>query len=284
MLPCGDCPNCRAGKRRDWGIRAYHESQMHAVSCFVTLTFDDEHYPDDGNVSKGFLSLWFKKLRNELGDQRVRFLACGEYGELNGRAHYHAILFGIDFSVDRYLWSRGSSEAPRWRSPTLERLWPYGHCDVSDVTYGSACYVAGYTAKKLEVSEAVLAGDCPRRVHPVTGELLPAAWPPFLAMSRMPGLGATWFDKYRADAFPSDFLVVDGKRVPVPVYYRDRLADDARSAVMMKRKAKALALSQRLIERERSSGSPVGPSQFHRHQYSVLREAARRARNVDGGS
>ena len=37
-----------------------------------------------------------KNLRREYGSG-IRFLGCGEYGELHGRPHYHYILFNIDF-------------------------------------------------------------------------------------------------------------------------------------------------------------------------------------------
>lgn len=42
-------------------------------------------------------------------------------------------------------------------------------------------------------------------------------------MSRRPGLGSGWFDRYQSDAFPSDFLVVDGHKVKPPKYYLDKL-------------------------------------------------------------
>lgn len=38
-------------------------------------------------------------------------------------------------------------------------------------------------------------------------------------MSRRPGIGSSWFDRFASDCFPSDFLTHDGRKVPVPTYY-----------------------------------------------------------------
>ena len=44
-------------------------------------------------------------------------------------------------------------------------------------------------------------------------------------MSRRPGIGTEWFDKYQSDAFPSDFLISDGKKHPVPRFYNKKLKE-----------------------------------------------------------
>lgn len=38
-------------------------------------------------------------------------------------------------------------------------------------------------------------------------------------MSRRPGIGASWFNRYRSDVYPSDFLISRGKRIVPPKYY-----------------------------------------------------------------
>jgi len=42
-------------------------------------------------------------------------------------------------------------------------------------------------------------------------------------MSRRPGIGAEWYQQYSSDAFPSDFLIADGKKFSVPKYYLNKL-------------------------------------------------------------
>ena len=46
--------------------------------------------------------------------------------------------------------------------------------------------------------------------------------PEYTTMSRRPGIGAGWFDKYKSDVFPSDEVILKGKRFKPPRYY-DRL-------------------------------------------------------------
>ncbi len=38
-------------------------------------------------------------------------------------------------------------------------------------------------------------------------------------MSRRPGLGKTWYDKYKNDLFPEDECVIDGRMMKPPRYY-----------------------------------------------------------------
>ena len=84
--------------------------------------------------------------------QGVRFFHCGEYGELLYRPHYHACLFGFDFS-DKVLWStRGGVRL--YRSKILEKLWTFGFSTIGDVTFESAAYVARYCTKKITGDKA----------------------------------------------------------------------------------------------------------------------------------
>ena len=43
-------------------------------------------------------------------------------------------------------------------------------------------------------------------------------------MSLHPGIGASWYEKYKSDVFPDDFVVTpDGRKMPAPKYYRKLL-------------------------------------------------------------
>ena len=44
-VPCGQCKNCRINQARIWTNRILMEQCCHDYSCFVTLTYDDEHLP-----------------------------------------------------------------------------------------------------------------------------------------------------------------------------------------------------------------------------------------------
>lgn len=98
-----------------------------------------------------------------------------------------------------------------YTSKQLERLWPNGYSSVGDVTFGSAAYVARYHLKKL--SEEV---SRDHYLNPRTGELMA---PEFVNMSRRPGIGRGWYDKFKLDMYPSGFRIIEGMKVPLTRFY-----------------------------------------------------------------
>lgn len=215
-LPCGRCVGCRVARARAWAIRCMHESKLHDSNSFITLTYDDDHYPGPclgsakDSVGPAFdLQLFMKRLRRSRGNG-IRFFACGEYGEENLRPHFHALLFGVTFLAREKIGSN------LWRSPELEKLWPFGMSSFGDVTYQSAGYVARYSVKKVNGDLAV---EHYKRVHLATGEIIDVV-PEFGRMSLRPGVGYDWFLKYWRDVYVArDACVVDGRTVPSPRYY-----------------------------------------------------------------
>lgn len=175
----------------------------------MTLTYDDEHLPSDGGLERDAFTLLAKRARKRF---RFRYFMCGEYGSENLRPHYHALMFGHDFSDKVAHAKRG--EYVTYRSSTLEQLWPFGFSEIGPVTYESAAYVAGYVMKK------VTGGDPSRleRLNLETGELYRVE-PEFVRMSLKPGIGSGWFKKFHGDVFPSDEVVTRGGVSKPPRYY-----------------------------------------------------------------
>ena len=66
MLPCGKCIGCRLEYSRQWALRAVSEANLYDDNCFVTLTYDDDHIPPDGNLRKKDLQLFIKRLRKNI--------------------------------------------------------------------------------------------------------------------------------------------------------------------------------------------------------------------------
>lgn len=230
-LPCGHCVGCRLDKADNWATRCMHEASMHSASSFVTLTYDDDHLPEDYSVSLRETQLFMKRLRKDTGASRLRFFAVGEYGEQTLRPHYHLLIFGTDFRADRKLRKEGEF-GNSFTSEQLSRLWPFGFAELGSVTYKSAAYCARYSMKKIN---GAMAPSHYLRTHPISG-LTVQVKPEFATMSGKPGIGSTWFEKYRSDCFPSDFLVVDGKHKPVPRYYTLKLQEDEQTTIKRKRK------------------------------------------------
>lgn len=246
-LPCGRCTGCRLEYSRQWAVRAMHEASLYENNCFVTLTYEDDRLPKDGSVSIREHQLFLKRLRKEFyrpgrseDDPGIRFLGCGEYGDRFLRPHYHYCLFNHDFP-DKYHW-RTERGQRLYRSPSLEKVWPYGHAEVGSVTFESAAYVARYAMKKIT-------GDMARehylQPHPVTGHLHQVQ-PEFMKMSLRPGLGYGWFQKFRDDIYPSGFIVVNGHKATIPRFYDLKLKEEELHKLKIQRR---LAGAKRKEER-----------------------------------
>lgn len=237
-LPCGQCIGCRLERSRQWAMRCMHEASLYQDNSFVTLTYSDEHLPDDGSLNYPDFQLFMKRLRKAAGTSSVRFFMCGEYGPDTWRPHYHACLFNCAFSDQKYLFRSGGGEKV-YTSDTLSSLWPLGHASVGAVTFASAAYVARYCVAKRtgEGADAHYTRETARGSFSLT--------PEFAHMSLKPGIGALWYDRYRNDVYPHDYVVVNGKEVNPPKYY-DRLFDsshpDEMELIKFNRELKAHAL------------------------------------------
>lgn len=228
-VPCGRCIGCRVDRAQAWGVRCHHEAQMHSKNCFITLTYDEENVPQDYSVKLPHFQKFMKRLRKKY-PQKIRFLASGEYGDQLLRPHYHAIIFNHDFSDKKQITIRNNF--PVYVSEQLKSLWPLGSHEIGNVTFKSSCYVARYCMKKVGGDKA---DDHYYRESPVDGQHYRVE-PEFCVQSK--GLGQTWFDKFKSDAFPSDFLVIDGKKVKPPRFYLNQLKEDKRDRLMAEHEEK----------------------------------------------
>lgn len=219
-LPCGQCVGCRGDRSQAWAIRCHHEASIASSSCFITLTYDDEHVPSDYSVKLRDWQLFMMRLRKRFGSG-IRFFGCGEYGEQGLRPHYHALLFNFDFP-DKTFYSKRQGHRV-FKSEALSELWPFGLSEIGSVTIQSAGYCSEYVQKKITGKRA---DDHYFRVSPIDGQVHRVA-PEFATMSRRPGIGTEWFERFASDAFPSDFLVVDGRKMKPPAFYLRRLSEGA---------------------------------------------------------
>lgn len=193
QLPCGGCLGCRTTRAQHWALRCRLEALEHKQTCVTTLTYSDEHLPP--YLSKHHFQLWMKRLR-KAHQAKLRFFGCGEYGEENGRPHYHAILFGV-----------------RQDASEIHDTWGMGRTLTDNVSMRSINYITGYTTKKLAWESQQ------ERVDYETGEIL---WePPFQLMSRGgrqgQGLGAKAKKYYQSWA---TYAINDGAKLSVPRYYK----------------------------------------------------------------
>jgi len=222
LIPCGQCIGCRLERSRVWALRCVHEASLYTENCFITLTYDDEHMPEDGSVNKRDWQLFMKKLRKNYPDVKLKYYMCGEYGNDDyqisklGRPHYHACLFNFSFP-DAVLFSV-RNDIRIYTSEILSNLWQKGFVTIGDVTFESAAYVARYVAKKITGEQA---DSHYYKVNYETGELNQIS-PEFNLMSRRPGIGYDWWRRYNADTH-KDFVTINGVKMRPPRYYDTQL-------------------------------------------------------------
>ena len=234
-VACSQCLGCRLDRSRMWAMRITHEASLYEYSegnSFITLTYENEHLPLNGSLDVRDWQKFMKRLRHHLSPKKVRFYMAGEYGEDEsgriGRPHFHAIIFNHMFG-GRELW-KSDRGVEVYTSTELADVWQKGFVTVGEVTFQSAAYIARYTMKKRtgkqsEVIDPETGLRWYERIHPETGEVV-SVNPEFSTMSRNPGIGGSWYEKYKTDVFPSDEVPVPGYGVikGTPRFYTERLA------------------------------------------------------------
>lgn len=209
-----------------------HEAQMHERNCFITLTYDNNNIPEGMTLQYHHFRLFMRRIRKHF-KKKIRFYMAGEYGDQFQRPHYHACLFGVDFD-DKKPWRKNQNGDQLYRSDTLERLWKFGNSEIGAVSFLSAAYVARYVTKKITGDRATLHYtyiDEHGEIHNRT--------PEFNQMSRRPGIGAMWYEKFSSDVYPSDQVITRGYASRPPRYY-DKLLERTSNETLTTIKAKRL--------------------------------------------
>ncbi|WNK13100.1 MAG: replication initiator protein [Microvirus sp.] len=209
-LPCQKCNFCIQNKALDWAFRLCWEQKVSYTSKFVTLTYADEYLPIEYATGEGTFSLddlqkFHKRLRkanekyrrvNKTPETvpRIRYYQSSEYGGLNGRPHYHLILFNCEPQT----------------IGDLPKIWPIGNVDVGGVTGNSIGYVCGYHLNSIDT--------------------YPGRKKPFATMSRKGGIGKNYINsnlKWHKDLDHPDenkFYVLDNGHVRrMPRFYKTKI-------------------------------------------------------------
>lgn len=215
-LPCGQCIGCRLDRSRHWATRCVHEASQHHRNAFVTLTYNNDNLPPYASLRYRDYQLFIKRLRKRYGT--VRYYMGGEYGELRGRPHYHACLFGFDFD-DKQRYKRTPGGFQLYTSAILEQLWGKGFCTIGEVNFETAAYVARYIVQKQTGKNNPKALEkYGEKIDVETGEITKKI-PEFNHMSLKPGIGRTWVDKYVTDIINDGQVVINGRKNKAPRYY-----------------------------------------------------------------
>lgn len=197
LIPCGKCSSCILARRREWSVRCCLEASCHDRNCFVTLTYDDEHYPDYVTWKNDY-KRFIKSLRND--GFKVRYFGCGELGSNLKRRHLHIILFGFMPDDIEYTGDSDSGES-LYSSKYLESIWKKGFVVVQLFGDKVGSYVAGYTSKKLGCDEG------------------------FQFQSTRPGIGYDYFLNHKDELLKYDRVFGSFGSAKLPRYFEKVLGE-----------------------------------------------------------
>lgn len=192
-VPCGKCTECLQKRRSEWTFRLLEELKVCDSAHFITLTYDDENLPLDGNLSKKHCQDFIKRLRKEQNKKKgkqIRYYLVGEYGEHTERPHYHLILFNLKAKI----------------LTNLETVWQNGNIFVGGVSQASIHYVTKY----------MLSNQCTKKDTK-----------PFSLMSRRPYLGYSYISEatkvHHRKAKHNQVTYPEGRQQAMPRVYKERI-------------------------------------------------------------
>lgn len=243
----------------------YHDSAYFLTLTYNDYCVPRSYYADPTTgEAKDSLTLckkdwqdFMKRLRYYFPDDNLRFFMCGEYGPSTWRPHFHAIVYGLHLDdlvlyerkegynyftskkIDR-VWSRKvttpslldasddvkkflgvfEEESPsRRRKKNVDQLNKVyrvnmGRVLIGEVTWETCAYTARYMMKKLKGPEAQFYADF-------------NLTPPFVLMSRKPGIARQYYDDH-PDLYEYSTINVEtrqgGRKIRPPRYF-DKLFD-----------------------------------------------------------
>lgn len=232
-LPCGQCIDCRLQRARNWADRCMLELKNYKDNQFITLTYAPENLPTKpginietgelmdrvGTLQPKDLQDFMKKLRitwqRKFGHDNIRFFACGEYGEIRERPHYHLIIFNLPVP-DKTFSHYSKRHMPIFTSKLIEDIWNKGRVTVQDVTWETCAYTARYIMKKQT-------GKGAEAYYEKIGRV-----PEFVRMSRRPGIARDYYEEHKDDIYATDEIYIStrkGINKVKPARYYDKLYD-----------------------------------------------------------
>lgn len=237
-IPCGRCIGCRLDHSKQFADRGALELSYHNSNYFLTITYSDgfvptvdstslEGYPIQYyNLVKEDLQLFWKNLRQHLITRykqycmknnltikkenypKIRYIACGEYGEKTLRCHFHAIVYGLVLN-DLVYYGKSKSGEDMFTSKFIDDIWKKGEVWISEACWNNIAYITRYTTKKLYGEDS--------KYYEELG-----ITPPFITMSRKPGIGRDYYEDNKQRLFEEQRFYIptrDGVRAGSPSRY-----------------------------------------------------------------
>lgn len=222
---------------------------------FITLTYrpEEQTYVEIVDQKTGELipqstlvpkdmTLFIKAYRQTKGKHdfgKVRFFGCGEYGDINGAAHLHLIIFQEKPITDLKFHKMTSDHNFLYTSETLEKIWKKGYVIIGEVTLESAGYVRRYCTKKQT--------GAGKKYYEELG-----IEPEFVRMSRKPGIGMKWFKDHYKEIYSRDEIILQGKSLKPAKAFDEafwELEPDSLQLIKDQRRNAAIANRQNKLSR-----------------------------------
>ena len=212
FVPCGKCPNCLANQRQEWIFRLRSEYMACKFGLFVTLTYNDENYPATG-TSKEDVQKFLKRLRKALGMRSFRYFIVSEYGDHTQRGHYHGLFFfqeACSLGIGEELYN------------VFVKAWNKGFLKFGNIEEGSIVYCTKYCLKQSPTPF----------YYSKSKEKYLECTKPFRLMSRMPGIGEYYiqkFGQYHAEQKKLAIANLFGVTSRMPRHFRVKFLTDFES-------------------------------------------------------
>lgn len=170
------------------------ELKRSSSANFITLTYADRNLRPslDGipELRKRDMQLFIKRLRKKEAN-KIKYYACGEYGEKTQRPHYHIILFNL-------------SKTEEQLHDLLVETWQLGNVHIGEVTPASIKYSTGYMVQAKNNWEIT---------------------PPFALMSK--GIGSHYVETHtawhQADIMRNYVITEGGQKRRLPRYWKNKV-------------------------------------------------------------
>ena len=165
---------------------------------FVTLTYDNEHVPENYNLEKTDLQKFFKRLRKRI-PHKIKYYAVGEYGSETQRPHYHIILFNLSLYGEKAI-------------QVVNDTWGLGGIHIGEVNDKSINYVTKYVIQKQSEEYEV---------------------PPFAVMSKRPAIGFDYIEKRKKwhKNGSKFYYQQNAEKKRLPRYYREKIFSKMESQI-----------------------------------------------------
>lgn len=234
IIPCRNCIGCKLDYSREWANRGYLHSKTTHNNYFITLTYNDENIKikdyivdkdgmtwENENLKIGCLipkdiEIFIHNLRQhqerKYGINGLQYMLCGEYGEKNGRPHYHAILFNCYLPTDTFYKPKIINNEIYYQNTIIEKYWKHGISNISTASWHTIAYTARYITKKIN-------GKQSEELYSRNGLIKE-----FFRTSK--GIGRKYYEQNKLEIYKHDKITIKTKQGTIncqPPKYFDKL-------------------------------------------------------------